>query len=149
MPYRVQTPRRRRAFYFLLVAGAAAGIVALGLTVAVSVSHSNDLATRALVGQLETKQQAAQAKRLAEALGGERRDTILRLCRGQNERHVASIRELHALVVRAERKPRARRRQLRASEQSFVLLIDAFFPLQNCKRLVHIESTPRRSNGQH
>ena len=34
MPYRVASRPRRRAFYLLLVAGAAAGIVALSLTLA-------------------------------------------------------------------------------------------------------------------
>lgn len=62
--------------------------------------------------------------------------SILRDCQEQNTRHANTIRALDGIYARAFKQiSPAKWAQLRASETSTVLIIDALAPYQNCQQI--------------
>lgn len=69
------------------------------------------------------------------ALANERTDAIIRECHDQNQRHDHTVAELDVLLARAEKHaPPAQRKQMAASRQFTILLIDQLAPRQNCAK---------------
>ena len=83
---------------------------------------------------------ASQAQEIATAVTAERDATILRECRAQNARNVASITELRAIIHHylrnAKRLPGWQRHQIKTSERANIALIDALVPFQNCQQVL-------------
>lgn len=117
------------AVYALVIGACIVGFVTIGN--AVHRANSATRANRALAQRADAQARATQ--RQAAAIQRQRRE----LCKDQNDRHDATIRELDVIVRRLEHTaPPAQRAQLKASRAYNVLLINALAPRRRCAEIL-------------
>jgi hypothetical protein len=146
MPYRIVRTGTRRSFYGLLVAGAAASFLALGLTIASHLASNGQTADQALARADHAQIVAFEAKQRQETQHQAAWQVAWALCAQDNAHHTAAFLRINQKFARYRARTHipALRRQLAASHAFTASIVDAIVPYQSHCAAVAAREARRR-----